>query len=100
MAAKHANVSIAGGPTWVLLTNAADDLTAAARVQNTGGYALWVQATANTTAPTSGAGAISLLPGDILPSTSTFAQLFPGVTAPVHVWGRCDLNCSASISHA
>ncbi len=100
MAQRHVTLAITARDAWVILTNAVDNATTAARVQNTGAAVITVQATATATAPTSAQGAINLLPGDILPSTQTLAQLFPGVTSPAHIWGRCDADGSVSVSHA
>jgi hypothetical protein len=83
--------------TWTQLTNAN---AAAARVQNRSGYSVLLSATPNATAPTTTAGAVELLPGQILAADLTFAQLWPGVTAPVRLWAYCDLSATLSASHA
>ena len=83
--------------TWTQLTNANAE---AARVQNRSGYSVLLSATANTTAPTTAAGAVELLPSQTLAADMTFAQLWPGITAPVRLWAYCDLPVTLSVSHA
>ncbi len=101
MAQRDTNVTVPAGATWTLLTNSADNLTTAARVQNKGALMLELGASANTsTTPANNGATIFLAPLDILPSTQTFAQLWPGLTAPAHIWGRCSAECFVSISHA
>ena len=83
--------------TWTPLTNAN---ATAARVQNLSSYDVRLSATPNTTPPTTLAGAVVLPPGEILAADLTFAQLWPGVSAPVRLWAFGDIEVTLSVSHA
>jgi hypothetical protein len=102
MTALHTDVTVPPG-TWTRLTTGVDNLTTACRVQNIGTEVMLLQGTATFgTAPTTGAGAIRLYPGDIMPGDVTLAQLFGGVTSCAHVWGMSAATIPgiASVSHA
>ncbi|WP_226552983.1 hypothetical protein [Celeribacter naphthalenivorans] len=85
--------------TWTQLTDA--DITAA-RVQNAGALEVYIQATSGTTPPTSTGGSITLKAGEVLPSTWTLAEIFPGVSSAARLWARPSggIDGHVSISHA
>jgi hypothetical protein len=99
---RHTDVAIPKN-TWVILTDSADVTITGVRVQNLGNDTLLIQARADTTLPSgpnAGDGAIRLKPGEILFSTDTLANLFPGVTSPLHLFGFSARAGSATVSHA
>lgn len=80
-------------------TRLTDDAVTAARV--VGGQGFYLLATTDTTAPTSTAGAVPMLPFSVLAGDLALADLFPGVGSTLHLWawpvsGAVDV----SISHA
>ncbi len=85
---------------YTLLTNA--DVTAA-RVQNTSGVAIYLQANSSATLPSSDAGAILLNPYAGIDASLTLAQLFPGVTGAARLFAKAasaGVGGSVSVSHA
>lgn len=99
---RHTDVA-APKNTWVILTDSADASITGVRVQNLGEDILMIQARADTTlpsGPTATDGAIRLKQGEILFSTDTLANLFPGVTSPLHLFGLSARALAASVSHA
>ena len=82
------------------LTNS--DVTAA-RVQNTSGVAVWLQANSSSTLPSSDVGAILLSPYAGIDASLTLAQLFPGVTGAVRLFAKsasAGTGAMVSVSHA
>lgn len=99
---RHTDVALPKN-AWVILTDSADVTITGVRVQNLGTDTLLVQAGATTTLPTgpnAGDGAIRLKPGEILFSTDTIANLFPGVAGALHLFGFTARAGDASVSHA
>lgn len=99
---RHTDVAIPKN-TWVILTDSADVTITGVRVQNLGTDTLLIQARADTTlpsGPTAGDGAIRLKPGEILFSTDTVANLFPGVASALHLFGFSARAGGATVSHA
>lgn len=87
--------------TIVQLTND-EDLTGAIRVANNGSDDIFLQATADGTAPANTsaawAGSIKLGPRDVF--VGELATYFPGVASAARVWGRFDNGGTASVSYA
>lgn len=100
---KHADVTLPA-QTWTLLTDPADATITGVRIQNLSGYPVRLQAQAAALpAPSgvgAGAGGVMLDAKATLPATDTLANVFPGVTAPLHVYAWCDLPAELSVSHA
>jgi hypothetical protein len=99
---RHADVPLPKN-TWVILTDSADATITGVRVQNLGTDILSIQAGATTTLPSGPSafeGAIRLKPGEVLFSTDTLANLFPGITSPLHLFGFTPRPGDASVSHA
>ena len=83
--------------TWTALTDADVD---ALTVSNRGQHGVFLQGRANTTAPTTTAGAVPLLPGQVIAADITLAQLFPGVSTPVRVFAFAPEGAVLSVQHA
>jgi hypothetical protein len=99
---RHADVALPKN-TWVILTDSADATITGCRIQNLGTEVLSIQAAATTTppsGPSAADGAIRLRPGEVLFSTDTTVNLFPGLTSPLHLFGFCARPGVASVSHA
>lgn len=85
-------------PSEQFIALTADGISAA-RVQNTGGNVMYIQASTGGE-PASTAGAITLNPGGILPASLTLADLFPGVTGASRLYAFSLGAGKASVSHA
>lgn len=79
--ARNATVDVPAGE-WTQLTNADAEIVT---FQNVGGALAKLSATADETAPTTDAGALSYNPGQGEKSTA-LADLFPGLASPVRLW--------------
>lgn len=97
MPARNTDVTLSTtAPT--LLT---DGAVAACRVSNKTGYVVLLQATATTTAPTSRAGGVPLMPSATAAADLTLADLFPGIGAgAMYLWAYADGGGAVSVSHA
>lgn len=98
MAATHKTVPVPAGDAWALLN------TEGAITGDVSIYALdhpvWIKATATLAAPTSTDGAIVLWPQAAIINTP-LADLFPGLSGPVHVYAhRREAAASVTISAA
>ena len=83
--------------TWTRVTDLA---VGEVRVQNRGPYLIEVLVTADTTPPTSAAGALQLRAGGVILPDTPIATLFPGGPNPAHVWAWASANTEVSVSHA
>ena len=92
------NTTIECAPrVWTLLTNNDVD---ALRAANLGSEAIWLQGTVGTTPPTSAAGGLPLLPGQILPASALLVDVFPGVAGVNRVYALTQVATRVSVSHA
>lgn len=94
--AFHDNVALVKG-VWRQVTNG--NVTAL-RVQNRGGYPVFLQATIGEVEPADLRGALELRPGDTLAADLTLAQLWPGVAGANRIYAWCASNSEVSASHA
>lgn len=96
---RHADV-VVPPKAWTILTDSADASITAVRLMNIGDHPVRVQATATAVAPADAEGALEILPGQRIPATETLAQLFPGVTSPLHLYAWSEHGTIVSSSHA
>lgn len=100
MAARNTDIFLTTGAA-VLLT---DGAVSACRVQilpTSGGRGVILQATTNSTPPSSPSGGVRLDPGEILAADMTLAQLFGGIgPSEMYLWGFAVAPCTVSVSHA
>lgn len=87
------NVDVALVAGWNQLTA---NSAVAVGVQNKNGFAMTLQATTNTTAPTDRSG-YELPP--MAEGLYTLSQSFPGLTAPIHLWAWVPMPGLAFVSH-
>lgn len=83
---------------WTQITTAVPS----ARVQNVGNTPVFVGASTTTTKPSNTDGSIVLQPGDWIDSSSTLAQLYPGVgSGSLYLFAiTAGDNSKVSVSHA
>lgn len=93
---QNTTISLPAG-TW---TQVSDSNVTSIRVVNLGTEPIWLQATAGAVAPTSTAGALPLLPGQILAADLTIAQLWPGVVNANRVYALSPNASRVSVSNA
>lgn len=87
--------------TWTIITDPADATITGVRLQNLSGHAVRIQAKAdNSDAGLSQDGALILGPREIIYATDTLANLFPGVTSPLHLFAWCPMLAVVSANHA
>lgn len=82
---------------WTQLSNV--DVSAVA-IQNQSGYAIKLQATNGTTAPSSLLGAIDLQPNGIFTAQYLLSDIWPGVSGANRVWAWSDIAAAVRVSHA
>jgi hypothetical protein len=87
---------------WTILTDPADATITGVRLQNLGGFPVRIQAKADANAPEtlSVQGSLILGPGEIIYATDTLANLFPGVTSPLHLFAWSPALVEISVNHA
>ena len=83
--------------TWTQVTNSDAN---AVRVANLGTEPIWVMATVGAVAPTSFAGGLPLLTGQVMAADLSLAQLFPGVAGANRVYVYSPYASQVSVSHA
>lgn len=88
----HETITLEAG-TWELLTRSNTSL---ARIQNLGSTSLVVQATSDTTAPTSKGGAVEYQP--FQGESFRLEDLFPGVSGANRLWGFMERAGRVSVS--
>jgi hypothetical protein len=93
---QNTTITCAQG-VWTLLTN--NDVTAL-RAVNMGSEGIWLQGTVGTTPPANTAGALPLLPNQILTADLILAQIFPGVAGANRVYAFASTPTKVSVSHA
>ena len=94
--AQNTTINLPAG-AWTQIT--ANDVTAA-RWINTGAATIWVQATTDTTAPTTTAAAIPYEPRQGERSSVLLSDLWAGLTGADRLWAYCDVVGQVSVSHA
>lgn len=87
--------------TWTILTDSADASIDGVRLQNLSDHPVRIQAaaTASTIGLAVGGALLLRAGGEIIYSTDTLAELFPGVTSPLHLFAysyHADVEISAS----
>lgn len=82
---------------WTQLSSV--DVSAVA-IQNQSGYAIKLQATNGTTAPSSSLGAIDLQPNGIFTAQYLLSDIWPGVSGANRVWAWSDIAAAVRVSHA
>lgn len=97
--AQNTTVYVTGGgiTTWTEITNAA--VSTAITFQNISQVPITMKATTGSTAPTDGTGGVVYMPGQG-EQGKTLAELFPGLSSPVRLWGNTPLGGSVMVSHA
>ena len=83
--------------TWTSIT--VNDVTAI-RAVNLGTSPILLMATVGATPPVSTAGAIPLMPKEVLAADLTLAQLWPGTAGANRVYAYADAAVAVSVSHA
>lgn len=81
---------------WTQISSTAVDRI---RVQNLSGCAVSLMATATASAPVGMAGALDILPYDILAGDTPIADLWLDLSAG-YVWARAETGGAVSVSHA
>jgi hypothetical protein len=96
---QNTTITCAAG-AWTLLT---DSNVTALRVVHLGTEGIWLQATVGATPPSGlagTAGALPLLPNQILAADLSLADLFPGVSGANRVYAYAPALTKVSVSHA
>jgi len=81
---------------WTMLP--ANDVSAIS-LQNQGGWAVELKATAGTTAPTTRDGARHIRPYAGVAADLTLSQIWPGVSGANRVWAYCDGAVNVAVSY-
>lgn len=97
---RHADVTVPAN-VWTLLTDPDDVSITGVQLQNLSGTPMRVQAKADASpiGLTVG-GALLLLSIAPIAATDTLANLFPGVTSPLHLFALSPTLAEVSVSHA
>lgn len=82
---------------WTLLTNGPVD---AIRAVHLGTEGIWLQAAVGLNPPASTAGAVPLLPNQVLAADISLVQLFPGIAGADRVYAFAPATTKVSVSHA
>jgi hypothetical protein len=96
---QNDTITCAAG-SWTLLTS---NNVSALRAVHLGSEAIWLQATVGTTPPSGlagTAGALPLLPNQILAADLSLADLFPGISGANRVYAYAPALTRVSVSHA
>ncbi|HEY7824523.1 MAG TPA: hypothetical protein VIG24_16900 [Acidimicrobiia bacterium] len=94
--AQNTTIACPAG-VWTLLTNS--DVTAL-RAVNLGTEGIFLQGTVGTVAPSTTAGALPLLPNQIIAADLELTKVFPGVVGANRVYAYAASASSVSVSHA
>lgn len=92
--ARHETLTLQPG-----VAISAASAVAGATIANTGTWSFRVIPSATAGAPATDAGAIPLAPGEVILSTTLFAEIWPGI-AVSSVWLICEKLGEAQVSHA